>query len=60
MWQDHITHMDRAMNQSDLDMVMDFFNIVRTPLAPGRGPAVLPALKKTGADSDVCAACLWL
>jgi hypothetical protein len=41
MWQDIITHMDRAMNQTDLDMVMDFFNIVRTPLAPGLwGPAV--------------------
>jgi hypothetical protein len=28
--QDRIRHMDRSLQQADLDFVMDFFNIVRT------------------------------
>jgi hypothetical protein len=29
LWQDKIKHMDRSLQQADLDFVMDFFNIVR-------------------------------
>jgi hypothetical protein len=54
--QDRIRHMDRSLQQADLDLVMDFFSIVRNALAcPKPWSSVPPALARpdqirTGAD----------